>query len=163
ATIKGVETGAFPIWVLVVSSPGRGPGGGGGVDPPIWSVLWGGGWVSRAAAGRAPLLVAAPTAVGAMRCVPGGDPRRPRVRRRAGPHGSSRGRDLCRAWARGGGDRRQEAVGVASGGLPRGALAAATMIGIPSTSPRHVSEITIPSARATHRAHGERRATPTIA
>src|SRR3989454_686239 len=83
--------------------------------------------------------------------------------RRAGPHGSSRGRDLCRAWARGGGARRQEAVGVASGGLPRGALAAATMIGIPSTSPRHVSEITIPSARATHRAHGERRATPTIA
>src|SRR5438552_638914 len=84
---------------------------------------------------------------------------------RAGPHGSSRGRDLCRAWARGGGDRSQEAVGIASGeaGLPRGALAAATMIGIPSTSPRHVSEITIPSARATHRAHGERRATPTIA
>jgi len=30
-----------------------------------------------------------------------------------GPHGSSRGRDLCRAWARGGGDRRQEAVGIA--------------------------------------------------
>src|SRR5438552_1433183 len=85
--------------------------------------------------------------------------------RRAGPHGSSRGRDLCRAWTHGRGDRRQEAVGVASGeaGLPRGALAAATMIGIPSTSPRHVSEITIPSARATHRAHGERRATPTIA
>src|SRR2546425_2747981 len=85
--------------------------------------------------------------------------------RRAGPHGSSRGRDLRRAWARGGGDRRQEAVGIASdeAGLPRGALAAATMIGIPSTSPRHVSEITIPSARATHRAHGERRATPTKA
>src|SRR5438105_3103774 len=105
-------------------------------------------WIAAAATGVAALLSASAAALHAQP-------------RRASPHRPSRRRDLRRSGTRRGGKRIQETVDDA--GLANGALAAAMMIGIPSTRPRHVSESTMPSARATHRAHGERRATPTMA